>query len=258
MTDAADLASALNIAHADAFATGLLRVPFAERAVVADALMMRQVEHRWGIADDDVAALTEHAHVMQLTCYGMEDADEIAQGGDPWENFATEIPLAAQVHPRLIDAFRSRPTEQQRALIAAWWGANADPITDLVVLVEWVAVGAATIHRGVAYFEAVTELMVEVTRRHTDGVDYVKARPFLADDFLQALTMRDCYGWLARNDVPGLAAHLHAFADAGALDVNAIVALIDAGLDRGWGGSQERREAIQDLRAMLSPTRAAT
>lgn len=264
MTDtyAGDLgARSLHIADANAFAAGLLRIPLAERAEVADELMARQLERGWNIAPDDAAALAQQAYVKQLVFYGMEAADELMLGNDAWENFAPELDLEAQVHPRLLEVFRSRPGAEQEALVEEWWGPDADRINDLMVLLAWSTSttpgrpGEVQRHRTPAYLEAVMELVVEVSRHHRDGIAYVASRSFLTDDFIHALTIPGCFAWLGRHDPEGLASHLRSLAKAGAFDIAQLVELvdlIDQGLGRGWGGSSERRAAILAMRVALT------
>ena len=265
-------ADTLDITDADAFATGLLRIPMAERAGVADDLMARQLERSWLLAPDDVPALAQHAYVKQLAFYGMEDAHELTEGCDAWENFAPELDLEAQVHPRLLEVFRSRPRPEQADLARAWWGPDVDRINDLMVLLAWSAgigagfparhtagtrglPGTVELHRTPAYFDAVAELVVEVSRRHRDGIAYIAARPYLADDFIHAVTNPGCFAWLGRRDPNALAAHLRSLARAGAFDITQLLDLVDSidqGLDNGWGGSSERRAAIGKMRAALT------
>lgn len=242
----------LGITDADAFASAVIRMAPSDRAEAADALMPRQIDQVWRIAPDDTHALAQYTYVRQMVFYGMDSVAELLEANDPWETFCPDLDLDDQVHPRLLEVFRSRPEPEQRALREAWWGADAFGVNDLVVLLDWADAGQVQIYRSNDYFESVTELVVEVSRRHHDGIAYLAARQFLADDFIEALALPRCFAWLARHDPPEFAAHLAALAGVDFLEIALLVTLIDEGLAQGWGGPKEGREAIQELRAALA------
>lgn len=242
----------LDITDADSFADAVIHMAPSDRADAADALMPRQIDHVWRIAPDDTHALAQYAYVRQIVFYGMDRVAELLETSDPWETFCPDLNLADQVHPRLLEVFRSRPETEQRALIDARWGADAWGVSDLMVLLEWAAAGEVQIHRSADYLEAVTELVVEVSRRHRDGITYLADRPFLALDFTEALAAPGCFAWLARLDPTEFAVHLAALAEVGFLEIALLVAIIDEGLAKGWGGPKEGRAAILELRAALT------
>lgn len=249
---ASSLAAALDLHDADAFAAGVLGIAREARAQVASDLVTRQIDHGWRVDPEDQAAVVTWAHVRQLATYGLEDAAQARWAQDPWSTYATGVPLERQVHPRLHDVFAARPLSEQHALSEAWWGARAARLTDVLVLCEWEGAGWAEVHRGPAYFEAVTELVIAVARRHTDGMAFLMARRALVADFVEALALPACFAWLASDTSAAVAAHLVSLGHAGLLDIDALVVAIEKGLTKGWGGPREARLSIQQLRAALA------
>lgn len=259
---ATEMFDSIPVDNAEKFADWVISIPTAQRenalAAARNAALMRIVR----LKEDDYSARLHHHHVCTLMYYALENIDNLLTFG----NYANEsLPghfnINDLIHPRLWEAFQSRPAAEIKRLIEKWWGEKSKLPHDFFIALEWQREGRINIHKSKGYGEAVAEFVLascepEDTNFHQHaraayGIEAIQRHPFLAQDLYDALSIKPLFRWLVSDNQKYRAAYLECLFEAGALDRNKILSALEVAITQDRNKQYVTR--YKQLKQLISP-----